>query len=39
MGIEALYRRPNTSRKHPQNPVFLYLLRGLYITRPNHAGP
>jgi len=22
MGIEALYRRPNTSRKHPQQPVF-----------------
>ena len=37
MGIEALYRRPNTSRKHPQNPVFPYLLRGLDITRPNHV--
>jgi len=37
MGIEALYRRPNTSRKHPQNPVFPYLLRGLEITRPNHV--
>ena len=21
MGIEALYRKPNTSRKHPENPV------------------
>jgi len=37
MGIEALYRRPNTSRKHPQNPIFPYLLRGLEITRPNHV--
>ena len=37
MGIEALYRRPNTSRKHPQNPVFPYLLRGLDITRPNQV--
>jgi putative transposase len=37
MGIEALYRRPNTSRKHPQNPVFPYLLRGLEITRANHV--
>jgi putative transposase len=37
MGIEALYRRPNTSRKHPQNPVFPYRLRGLEITRPNHV--
>jgi putative transposase len=37
MAIEALYRRPNTSRKHPQNPVFPYLLRGLEITRANHV--
>ena len=37
MGIEALYRRPNTSRKHPQHPVFPYLLRGLDITRANHV--
>jgi len=37
MGIEALYRRPNTSRKHPQNPVFPYLLRGLEITEANHV--
>ena len=37
MGIEALYRRPNTSRKHPQQPVFPYLLRGLEITRANHV--
>ena len=37
IGIEALYRRPNTSRKHPQNSVFPYLLRGLDITRANHV--
>ncbi len=37
MGIEALYRRPNTSRKHPKNSVFPYLLRGLEITRANHV--
>lgn len=37
MGIEALYRRPNTRRKHPQNPVFPYLLRGLEITEANHV--
>lgn len=35
MGIEALYRRPNTSRKQPGNPVFPYLLRGLDISRAN----
>lgn len=33
MGIEALYRRPNTSRAQPGNPVFPYLLRGLDIRR------
>jgi putative transposase len=33
MGIEAIYRRRNTSRKHPQNPIYPYLLRGLTIER------
>ena len=33
MGVEALYRKPNTSRKHPARPVYPYLLRGLEITR------
>ena len=37
MGIEALYRRPNTSRKQPLHPVFPYLLRGLDMTRANHV--
>lgn len=37
MGIEALYRRPNTSRKHPQNPIFPYRLRGLEISQANHV--
>ena len=37
MGVEALYRRPNTSRKHPQNPIFPYLLRGQTIDRANHV--
>ena len=37
MGIEALYRHPNTSRKHPENPVFPYLLRGLDITKANQV--
>jgi putative transposase len=35
MGIEALYRKPNTSKKHPAHPVFPYLLRGLAIERAN----
>jgi len=27
MGVEAVCRKPNLSRKHPSNPVFPYLLR------------
>jgi len=37
MGIEALYRKPNTSRKHPKHPVFPYLLRGMAIERANQV--
>ena len=37
MGIEALYRRPNTSRKHPAHPIYPYLLRDRVIERPNEV--
>ena len=37
MGIEALYRKPNTSRRHPGHKIYPYLLRGLAITRLNHV--
>jgi putative transposase len=37
IGIEALYRRPNTSRRHPAHPVHPYLLRGLTVTRPGQV--
>ena len=37
MGIEALYRRPSTSRRHPRHRVYPYLLRGLAVTRPNQV--
>ena len=37
MGIQALYRKPNTSKKHPAHPVFLYALRGLAIERANQV--
>jgi putative transposase len=33
MGIEALYRKPNTSKKHPGHKVYPYLLRGMTIDR------
>ena len=37
MGIEALYRRPNTSKPEPWHKIFPYLLRGLKIDRPNQV--
>jgi putative transposase len=37
MGIAAIYRRANTSRRHPKHPVFPYLLRHLKIDRPNQV--
>jgi len=37
MGIEAIYRKKNTSRPHPEHAVFPYLLRNLTIDRPNQV--
>jgi putative transposase len=37
MGVEAIYRKPNTSKKHPKHPVFPYLLRGMTIERANQV--
>jgi putative transposase len=37
MGLEAIYQKPNTSRKHPGHKVYPYLLRGLTIDRPNQV--
>ena len=37
MGIEAVYRRPNTSKPGPGYRIEPYLLRGLKIERPDHA--
>jgi putative transposase len=37
MGIEALYRRPNTSKPTPGHKIYPYLLRGLEIERPNQV--
>jgi putative transposase len=31
MGIEAIYRRPNTSKPAPGHRIYPYLLRGLSI--------
>jgi putative transposase len=37
MGIEALYRRPRTTKPEPGHKIHPYLLRGLEITRPNQV--
>jgi putative transposase len=37
MGIEAVYRRPNTSKPAQGHRIYPYLLRGLTIDRPNQV--
>ena len=37
MGIEALYRKPGTSKKHPGHEIYPYLLRDLAINRANQV--
>jgi putative transposase len=37
MGIETVYRRPNTSKPAPGHKIYPYLLRGLTIDRPNQV--
>jgi hypothetical protein len=37
MAIEAIYRRPNTSKPAPGHKVYPYLLRKLAVTRPNQV--
>jgi putative transposase len=37
MGIEALYRRPLTTKPEPGHKVYPYLLRGLEIVRANQV--
>src|SRR5450631_4503302 len=37
MGVEAIYRRPNTSKPAPGNRIYPYLLRGLKVDGPNQV--
>ena len=37
MGIEALYRRPRTTKPEPGHKVYPYLLRGVEVLRPNQV--
>ena len=37
MGIEALYRRPRTTKPEPGHKIYPYLLRDMAITKPNQV--
>src|SRR5919107_5159866 len=37
MGIQAVYRKPNTSKPAPGHKIYPYLLRNLPVTRPNQV--
>ena len=37
MGVEAIYKKPNTSKRHAAHPVYPYLLRNKTIAQPNQV--
>jgi putative transposase len=37
MRIEAIYRKPNTSKPAPDHKIYPYLLRGVRVERPNQV--
>jgi putative transposase len=37
LGLAGMAPGPNTSKKHPQNKIYPYLLRGLEINKPNQV--
>jgi len=37
MGLVSMAPSPNTSRAHPEHPVYPYLLRGVAINKPNQV--
>jgi len=37
MSLEAIYQKPNTSRRNPEHRAYRYLLRHLSIERPNQV--
>ena len=37
MGLAGMAPGPNTSRSHPENNVYPYLLRGISVVRPNQV--
>jgi putative transposase len=37
MELEAVYRKPHLSQRHPAHTIYPYLLRDLTISRPSHV--
>ena len=37
MGVEALYRKPRTTKPEPGHTIYPYLLRGVEVTKPNQV--
>lgn len=37
MGLQAIYPKPNASRKHPEHRIYPYLLRDVVIVAPDHV--
>ncbi len=37
MGLEAIYRRPNTSKPAPGHKIYPYLLRKVKVEKPNQV--
>ena len=37
MGLTAIYPKPNTSRAHPENKIYPYLLRTVTVEQPNQV--
>ena len=37
MGLESVAPKPDTSKPHPEHPVYPYLLRNLAISQPNQV--
>jgi len=37
MAIEAIYRKPNTSKPMPGHKIYPYLLRNLPVTKPDQV--
>ena len=37
MGLEAIYPKPKTSKRHPKHKIYPYLLRNLRIDRPDQV--